>query len=518
MSKRNGYGVFGLMIAISLVSFTSAAAGPTGLIINEDNSHFFGGRTEADMTLEGLNAFVDQYAGTKVSQLFLNPNAMRASFASDVFDRIWDAGNQKAPTDNGHGGTWYRNARLLFERGLDPYAVWIARCREKGISPWLTSRMNDIHCVDDTTNFMHSVFWVEHPEYWRVPNDTSGSWFNRALNYGIPEVRERHMAFLRELLERYDMDGLELDWMRFGFHFKPGEEEQGVAILNDFMRQVRAMTNEWAEKRGHPIRLGARVPTHPDAARGLGMDGVAWAKEGLVDMLVPTPFWTTSDFDIPVELWRERLGSDAREVVLAPGIESNTRGYPGGGNITNDIEALRGFAAAAYHRDADQIYLFNFMDPAPMPGGVEAYRMLVEQGLGVDVSWRQPRRHIVSFRDTIPAGFPDGAQLPARGLANPEFRLYTGPVPAKGTVVFLAGLSQQDGVAEATFEGFLNDAPCTIMPDHATPAEFPGAVRAIQFDCPLTALKEGYNTVRVAQTPGQSDQQLIWAQIRIVPE
>ena len=516
MTMRND-GVLGLVITISFVTLTSVGAAPLGIVINEDNSHFYGSRSPDDMTLEGLEAFVDQYAGTQVSHLFLCPNAMRASYATDVWDRIWDAGKQKAPTDSGHGGAWFTNARLLYERGLDPYAVWVDRCRQKGISPWLSSRMNDIHDVSDTTNFMHSVFWVDHPEYWRVPNDTSGTWLNRALNFGVPEVRERHFALLCELLERYDVDGLELDWMRFGYHFKPGEEAAGRTILTEFMRQVRALTKEWAAKRGHPVKLGARVPAHPDAARGLGMDGVTWAKEGLVDMLVPCPFWTTSDFDIPIELWREQIGPAADKIVLAPGIESNIRAYPGAGHVTNDLGSVRGFAAAHLHRGADQIYLFNYMDPAPMPGGPAAYRALVEKGLGLDVVTRGPRRHVVAFRDTVPPGFPNGAQLPAGGHSNPVFRVYTGPVPEQGSVVFLAGLAQKEGVGEARFDCSLNTTPCKPIDDHATPNQFPGAVRAVQFDCPLAALEEGYNEARLAQQPGQPEQQLVWAQIRIVP-
>ena len=73
--------VVAALIAAALIAGGSAAAqGPRGLVINEDNSHFFGTRQADDMTLEGLHAFVDQYAGTEASHLFLCPNAMRASF------------------------------------------------------------------------------------------------------------------------------------------------------------------------------------------------------------------------------------------------------------------------------------------------------------------------------------------------------------------------------------------------------------------------------------------------------
>ena len=232
-------------------------------MINEDNSHFFGTRQADDMTLEGLHAFVDQYAGTEASHLFLCPNAMRAISQHDPRRHLGPA--RTGCPEPGFGGPWAANARLLHERGLDPYAAWIALPR-KGLSPWLSMRMNDVHDVDNLKNFMHSTFWVEHPEYWRVPG--GAGWTDRALDYAVPEVREHNMAFIRELLERYDPDGLELDWMRFGYHFAPGKEAEGCTLLTQFMRDVRALTREWSEKRGHAIQLGAASPPIPTRRRG----------------------------------------------------------------------------------------------------------------------------------------------------------------------------------------------------------------------------------------------------------
>ena len=505
-----------LMLVIGAASGGAEPGQPLGLVINEDNSHFFGSRSPDAMTLEGLHQFVDQYAGTKVSHLFLCPNAMRASFNSKTRDAIWELGDQDMPA--GGGRRWMDNARLLHERGLDPYAVWIDRCREKGISPWLSMRMNDLHDVTNEKSFMHSTFWLEHPEYWRVPGSTSGSWTDRALDYGVPEVREHAVAFVRELLDRYDPDGLELDWMRFGWHFKPGEEAQGAEILTDFIREARRLTEDWSETRGHPIRLGARVPTHPDAATGLGMDGVRWAKEGLVDMLVPTPFWTTSDFDVPVELWRARLGNACDKVVLAPGLEFNLRAYPGGGAVPNDLESIRAFAAAAWHRGADQIYLFNHMDSETIPVSGSDYRILIENGLGPGVVTALPRRHVQTFRDTVPPGFDAGVVLPADTAGGVVIRLNIGPKPATGRVVFIAGMAQRDGLEEVRFEVSVNGEACAAIEDAEDPAQYPGVARALQFDCPLATVKAGYNEIAIKQTDGPAPQQIVWAEIRIEPK
>lgn len=516
-----------ILIACLQVAGASGAEGPAGttdtrgqkkmlrnmLVINEDNSHFFSSRQPGEMTLAGLNAFVDQYAGSAVTHLFLCPNAMRASFRSSTRDAIWDPVEGKEPQDR-----WPQNAKRLFEAGLDPYDVWIRRCREKGLSPWLSMRMNDVHSVDEPGNFMHSSFWRAHPEFWRVPHGSASPWVNRALNYAHAEVREHQLAFVKELLQRYDADGLELDWMRFGYHLTPGRERDEGTILNDFVRAARTLTAEWSQKRGHPIQLAVRVPAHPDAAAGLGMDAVRWAGEHLVDLIVPCPFWSSSDFDIPVELWFERLGAAAERVTVAPGIEHNARPWPGGEAVANDLAALRGFAASAYHRGADSLYLFNWMDSETRPVTADDYTHLVRDGLSRQAALAASRRHPVCYRDTVPEGFPSGVQLPVDARAGGSFRIHIGPRPLSGQVWAIAGLAQRDGVAVARFEGQLNGRKLGSAEDVAQPRGFGGGtVRAIRFSCPRDALQDGYNEFHVRQADDATAQQIVWVEIRIEP-
>jgi len=483
------------------------------LVINEDNSHFFGSRKPDDMTLAGLHAFVDQYAGSAVTHLFLCPNAMRASFRSRSRDAIWDPVDGKEPQ-----GMWPQNAKRLDEAGLDPYKIWISRCREKGVSPWLSMRMNDVHSVDEPGNFMHSSLWRAHPEYWRVPNGSAGPWVNRAMNYAHAAVREHQMAFVRELLERYDPDGLELDWMRFGYHLTPGREREESGILTDFVRHVRSLTRDWSKKRGHPIRLSVRVPAHPDGASGLGMDAVLWANEHLVDMIAPCPFWSSSDFDIPVELWHERLGTATERVTVAPGIEHNARPWPGGTAVANDLAALRGFAASAYHRGADSLYLFNWMDSQTRPVPASEYSLLLRDGLSRPGVLKAPRRHPVCYRDTVPSGFPNGAQLPADARGEGSFRIHVGPGPDSGKVWAIAGLAQRDGVAEACFEAALDGRRLGAAENVENLQGFGGGtVRAVRFACPLDAVKGGYNKLCLRQVDGSVAGRIVWVEIRLEP-
>jgi len=82
------------------------------LIVNEDNSHFFSSRTTGAMTVEGVQAMVDGYAGGAVTHFFLSPNSMRASFRSRTRDAIWD------PVDGVEAdGLWPQNAKRLDQAG-----------------------------------------------------------------------------------------------------------------------------------------------------------------------------------------------------------------------------------------------------------------------------------------------------------------------------------------------------------------------------------------------------------------
>lgn len=504
--------LFGILLS-SINVHGEAKSLQNAFIINEDDSHFFSSREPEKMTLEGLHAFIDQYAGTAVTHLFLCPNAMRASFRSQTRDAIWDPVDGKTPTDR-----WPVNARLLDERGLDVYKIWITRSREKGISPWLSMRMNDLHYADDLSSFLHSTFWRKHPEFWRIPNGSGSPWQNRAMNYAHPEVREHQMAFVRELLERYDPDGLELDWMRFGWHLTPGKEKEEGKYLTEFVREVRKLTKIWAEKRGHPILLGVRVPAHPDAAAGLGMDGVLWGKEGLVDLLVPCPFWSSSDFDIPVELWKERLGDSTKTVLIAPGLEYNARPWPGGQTVANTLASAYGFASSAYFRGADAIYLFNWMDSETIPISAVTYRILLEAGLSPDAVAQGFRRYPVCYRDTVPDGFPNGVVLPVEGSEGGTFRINIGPKPTSGEVWLVTGLAQRDGLPDASFQAEANGVEAPAIKDLTEKKDIGGEpARVICFQCPLESLREGYNEVKIRQKPGAPFQRIVWVELRAYP-
>jgi hypothetical protein len=505
-----------LVLALTAVQLSPAAeSGAASLrgafVINEDNSHFFGSRPPEAMNLGGLHAFIDHYAATKVTHLFLSPNSMRASFRSRTRDAIWDPVEGREPD-----GLWPRNARRLHEAGLDAYAVWIERARERGISPWLSMRMNDVHNADAPGSYMHSDFWRAHPQLRRVPGGAGQPWTNHALNYVHAEVRDHQLAFVRELLERYDPDGLELDWMRFGHHLTPGRERKEAPVLTAFVREVRELTRAWSARRGHPILLGVRAPAHPEAAAGLGMDAALWAREGLVDLIVPAPFWSSSDFDLPVELWREKMGTAAKQVAVLPALEHNARAWIHGATVANDLASAYGFAATALHRGADGIYLFNWMDSQTRPVDAADYARLLRTGFSPSAVATEPRRHPVTFRDTVPAGFPSGAQLPIRLPGKGDVRLHLGPGDGGGSAHVVLGLAAKPGDT-GRLRAALNGRELVPAGEVSDRRLIAGANHAPRFACPPGSVRAGENTLEFSAPAGTDPLEIVWVEIRVDP-
>ncbi len=483
-----------------------------GLILNEDCDHFLSSRPIEQMTRRGIEALVDTYAGTQVSHLFFNVNAMRATFRSRVWESIADRDEAWMARVSPAERSLVQNLRRLDGEGLDRFAIWIERSRSHGISPWLSVRMNDVHCIENPDFFGHSTFWKNHPKYRRVPGGQQ--WIDHAMDYAVPAVREHHLMLIRELLERYDADGIELDWMRFGFHFKPGHEIEGGEILLDFTREVRELARTWASRRGHPIRLAARVPSRPEAAVGLGLDGARWAREGLIDLLIVTPFWTTADFDIPIGLWRDLIGGCNGVITLAAGLELNNRPYPWSKQVRNDAESVRGFSAAMLGAGADQVYLFNYMDSETTVDSPADYQAITRQAGLLATVLDKPRRHIVTYPDTRPPGVAAPLLLPAKvsSKQTAQFRMSIGRCPRGGSAVVRCGLRGMTAPLAVTVNGHRT----TSMPDLSRTDMFGDSTSVRQFGLDGSSLKDGHNVIEL-RSDSTDPAEIVWVELRIDP-
>ena len=72
-----------------------------GLCLNEDDSHFYFNGEGHGVDAAAVDAWVDQYGHTQVRELMLCPNAMRTSYASNVWTPIWKGLDPQAGPDQG---------------------------------------------------------------------------------------------------------------------------------------------------------------------------------------------------------------------------------------------------------------------------------------------------------------------------------------------------------------------------------------------------------------------------------
>jgi hypothetical protein len=191
--------------------------------------------------------------------------------------------------------------------GGDMVKVFVERCREKGLSPFVSFRLNDSHgheFVNAPREELLGFLWhvmtpihVNHPQ-WRLGEDLT-NWNNRVLNWAIPEVRELKFKFIEEIIEQYDIDGFELDFMRHNNFFKQDETTapQRLFIMSEFIKKVRATLDKTA-KDGRHRWLCVRIPCHISGHESLGIDVKAFAEAGVDMFNICSSFFTEQQSDI----------------------------------------------------------------------------------------------------------------------------------------------------------------------------------------------------------------------------
>lgn len=531
----------------------------SALYVNEDNQSFYNSRPESEMTPEGVDSVVDAAAQFPVTGIAFCVNVQRALFESSAWETFYcdyapEKGLDQPAEWRRHGA---RNLWLLAQRGINHHARWLERCRFHGIEGWLSMRMNDCHGLKEYsqaengveathwTRHWPSTWWRAHPELRRAPYRYERSW-EGAFDYSHEVVREHHMALVRELLGRFDMSGLELDWMRWGMMFAPGKEQAGLELLTEFVREARRLSASAAKRLLHPVKLAVRVPAEPGTCLALGYDVPRWAEEGLVDVVILSSFLGTANYDYPVSIWRRLLGpkvkiiANAEPIVHAhPWAVSFKTGHVGTTAFTY------GAAAAALQRGVDGIHLFNHC-PSKLLQGAEKARDLY--ALYRDLSdlsavARRPRRHPVTYPQVFAPGESCRAVLPIPlrvqciGMAfgrmeeNITLRISIGPKPAAGTVCLQLGFSSDTPpLGENAIIALVNQVVC--RPCERRPAPFdttpkdpvrdfvhgdpPSAVaQVLLWEVPLKALHDDVNVVEIM--PPQVDGELIWAELLVVP-
>ena len=332
------------------------------LIYNNDGTNILGNRMHDGRPLipQDVYDYVDLVAGTPVTSFFICTNSSMPYYDSAVERSIgcvpedWEVDASIRP-NNEHWLKYGRAVQSLREHGTDMISLCVERARAHDLEAFASMRMNDLHSLDTAVRqpLAQGDFWLEHPEYRVGPHP--GWHADGALDFAREEVRRYKLAMIEEICRRFDIDGLELDFMRFPVYFPAGTGPDHLATMTDFVRAARAIAAREGARRGRPIMLSARVPCHLDHCRWLGFDPAAWARAELVDFLTASCFFF--DYPLPLATFRAGLGRDY-DLPLYAALEDGVARFGGREKRTHDM--YRVAAAHCHAEGADGLYLFNY--------------------------------------------------------------------------------------------------------------------------------------------------------------
>ncbi len=334
-----------------------------------------------------VDATIGQIAGTRVDALSW-PIGMNGLYVMNYPTHVpgGEVVGDSLREDTGvklESSWWWRNIRAirgLIEQGHDPMKLMVNGAHEAGIDIWIHIRQNDWHHVRGEStadpkhflNFMAGRFWREHPE-WRIGKDGMEGWpegqpVSQAAidfqDFAHEPVRRYRIAIAEEAASRYDVDGIELDFMRCPYFFKKSQVPAMTAVMTEYVREIRRTLDRLGRARNRYIGVSARVPWTVAGAAAVGLDAPRWARDGLVNQLVPSSFFAMT-LDADVSEWIAiGKGTGCR---IYPCIEESYRaGISMEGGVPDlqwvDLERARATALNFWNAGADGIYLFNWPD------------------------------------------------------------------------------------------------------------------------------------------------------------
>ena len=307
--------------------------------------------------------------------------------------------------------------RPLNEAIHDPTPIMVEGIHRHGLEVFGSLRMNDTH---DAFGMPEGKLVyppkVAHPEWLLGEQSQKGSPFTTleaaiwsGLNFAIPEVREDRLWWVRHTAENYDLDGIDLNFFRMPWYFKPGEEEAGAALMNDLIQGAHRIVRKVSESRQKPLLLGVRIPGTLQDCNRIGLDVETWLREGWVDRMLIGGGYTV--FTNPA---RELVTLGHRhEVPVYPCINCGLQ-------VFGSDEAMRGAAANIFQAGADGIYLWNYQYRQvpmlaygrPVP---EAYELLEDIQSATSLQFRDKRFGVDYIQDIGPYAIASHPGQPSPG-------------------------------------------------------------------------------------------------------
>jgi len=311
------------------------------LIFYNDAHHFHAKRIEPPASIHMLQWPVDEVLGTGVDLLVLGLGYGDVYFHDSKVGRV--VGQMKEVWENYIDWRIMRMVEAARELGTDQLREVTKRGWEMGIKVFPSLKLQDSNPPGSERCGL--LKWERGAEVC-IGEEGRAQW---CYDFAHELVRQDKLAVLREALEEYQADGIELDFMFDTFYFKKAGVERNTPLMNRFVAQVRELADEIGGKQGRKIPIMARVHLKREENLAIGLDVEAWLRERSIDwvvgqddnVLVDTGVqasWLPEAADAagsaayyrpPRRIYDERVGLPSIEMYRALGQTLRWQGYAG---------------------------------------------------------------------------------------------------------------------------------------------------------------------------------------------
>ena len=370
------------------------------LIYYNDAHHFHAKRIDPPLNLHKLHWPVDEISGTGVELLVLGLGYGDVYFHNSRTGRV--VGQKKDVWENFIDWRIMRMVKDARRLKTDQVREVIRRGRENGIPVFPSLKLQD--AAQPGGQRCGWLKWKHKMEVCLGGSDEDRETW--AYDFTHELVHEDKLAMIREMLEDYQADGLELDFMFYPLYFRKQEIEKNIETMNRFLARIRKLADEIGGSQGRRIPLIARVYHNKDENLKIGLDVETWLEEKSIDMVVGEVHYFLLDTGIRDGQWladaANRFGASA--YIRPPRHIYDER------TLVPDIEMWRAFGQSLHWQEFSGMYLGYL----PWPLSDAEYRLLREAAFPKAVA-RHNKRYLLQPREpeTPLNTTPPGRQLPA---------------------------------------------------------------------------------------------------------
>lgn len=355
------------------------------LIYYSDAHHFHAKRLEPPLSRHKLNWPIDELVGTGVDLLVFGLGYGDVYFHDTQIGRT--VGEEKEVWDSFIDWRIMRMVEEARRLGTDQLRAVVERGRELGLQVFPSLKLQD--GAEPGAERCGWVKWKHGLDVCLNEKDDRHPGFEFAYDYTNELVRQDKLAILREALEDYGVDGIELDFMFFPAYFRKSEVEASIPLMNDFVAQVRALTREVGEAQSRRIPICVRVHHRRDENLKIGLDVEQWLKQKHIDLIVAQVSDTLLDTGIDVR-W---LADAAKAAGSAAYVRPPLRVYDERGGFPA-IDMYRALGQTLHEQGIAGVYLGYL----PWPFSDDEYQVLREAAYP-DAHARSNKRYLLQPRE-----------------------------------------------------------------------------------------------------------------------